>query len=100
VGGLDLRTAVSLLPTPVVTDCTGTRNRTANRKPTVKSVNVGDTLTDWVWILHGWEPGDTTPPWEKKPGVPTGWRSTAGSQLWEDVPLPLPNHPLEETVTA
>jgi hypothetical protein len=38
--------AMTLLPTPVVTDATGTRNRTAGRSPNAKKHAVGTTLTD------------------------------------------------------
>lgn len=86
-----LTTGGKLLPTPVVTDSTGTRNRTANRNPTLKPANVGDTLNDVIWVQNGWKPGDTQPPWEKSTGASMGPQSAAGNQLWEDVPLPLPN---------
>jgi DNA (cytosine-5)-methyltransferase 1 len=48
-GGLDLRTAVTLLPTPVVTDAKGARNSTANRSETARPHAVGDTLGDLVF---------------------------------------------------
>lgn len=48
---ISLEDAVVLLPTPVVADACGTRNSTANRKPTAKPANIGDTLTDAMWKL-------------------------------------------------
>ena len=51
-GGLDLRTAVTLLPTPTVGDPKNSRNSTAGRSgPTTASI--GDTLSDIAWKMAG-----------------------------------------------
>jgi hypothetical protein len=44
-GGADLRSKISLLPTPVVADQAGTRNSTANRR-NPEGAHIGNTLTD------------------------------------------------------
>lgn len=48
-GDLMLPSAVNLLPTPVVTDVTGTRNKTAGRSPDARPFSVGTTIGDVIY---------------------------------------------------
>jgi DNA (cytosine-5)-methyltransferase 1 len=57
-GGLDLRTAVTLLPTPVVTDAAGARNATANRSDPDSKHHSGTTLSDALRLLPTPRAGD------------------------------------------
>lgn len=50
-GGPDLRTVVSLLPTPTVNDSRGGRNKTANRTDPASTHHDGTTLTDAIRLL-------------------------------------------------
>lgn len=56
-GGLDLRTALTLLPTPTAMDSKASRNRTANRTNRDSGHHDGTTLTDAVTALS--HPVDT-----------------------------------------
>lgn len=51
-GGLDLRTTVSLLPTPTVQQG---RNATSGRQPDAV-FNTGTTLNDWAWEISDYLP--------------------------------------------
>ena len=51
-GGSATETIV-LLPTPVSTDASGTRNSTARRSNPDHKISLGDTLTDAMWKLAG-----------------------------------------------
>lgn len=73
-GGMDLRTAVTTIPTPTARDAGASRNSTANRSPGAKPRHAGDTLTDWATLL-----GASTPP-----------PSPDGSSSSDDPPLAPP----------
>jgi hypothetical protein len=78
-GGLDLRTAVSLLPTPKAGDGEFVSGTTSGR-PVEKSTHLGTIALLQAGKLE-----------HRRTGANTSPQSDAGKQLWEDVPLPLLN---------
>lgn len=56
--------AQRLLPTPVVTDSTGTRNATAGRSPNAKPFSVGTTLGDVTYANQWGQYADAVQRWE------------------------------------
>ena len=81
-GGANLRTVVSVLPTPRAQNGEG-RNQTIWERPPTQPQNLENALAVTL------PTGDPTPP-----------PSTAGSPSWEDVPLPLPNSPTEASTDS
>ena len=63
-GDLMLPSAVNLLPTPVVTDVTDTRNKTAGRSPDAKPFSVGTTIGDFIYENAWGEYGPAIRRWE------------------------------------
>ena len=92
-GGANLRTVVSVLPTPRATDGT-------NGGPNQRG-SAGDLmLPSAVHMLptpRATRGGSSTETVERLTGAPTPPPSTAGSPSWEDVPLPLPSSPTGES---
>ena len=82
-GGLDLRTAVTLLPTPTVQQG---RNATSGRQPDAV-FNTGTTLNDAIWELSGKVPLLPTPlsrdhkDGPPNPNIPTN--SFLGREIWK-----------------
>lgn len=81
-GGANLRTVVSVLPTPRAQNGEG-RNQTIWERPPTQPQNLENALAVTL------PTGDPTPP-----------PSTAGSPSWEDVPLPLPSEPTGESTVS
>ena len=81
-GGANLRTVVSVLPTPRAQNGEG-RNQTIWERPPTQPQNLENALAVTL------PTGDPTPP-----------PSTAGNPSWEDVPLPLPSEPTGESTAC
>jgi hypothetical protein len=89
-GGLDLRTAVTLLPTPNATD-----GESGARNPD-RAHNSQITMADWAKAVSE----QKTATRRALNGASTQQLSIGGNQLWVDVPLPLPSQPDEMEGTA